>query len=66
MQLLTPGLGLIIWTLLAFLIVYLILKKYAWPAIIDGLKKREQSIADSLATAERVKAEAQTRVLDAP
>lgn len=57
MQLLTPGLGLIIWTLLAFVIVYLILKKYAWPSIIGGLKKREQSIADSLATAERVKAE---------
>ena len=32
-------------------------KKYAWPAIVGGLKKREQSIADSLATAERVRAE---------
>ena len=34
MQLLTPALGLIIWTLLAFLVVFLILKKYAWPAIL--------------------------------
>ena len=57
MQLLTPGFGLIIWTLLAFLIVFFILKKFAWPAIIGGLKKREQTIADSLATAERIKAE---------
>jgi F-type H+-transporting ATPase subunit b len=57
MQLLTPALGLIIWTLLAFLIVFFILKRFAWPAIIGGLKKREESIADSLATAERVKAE---------
>lgn len=57
MQLLTPGLGLIFWTLLAFITVYLILKKYAWPAIVGGLKKREQSIADSLATAEKVRAE---------
>jgi F-type H+-transporting ATPase subunit b len=57
MQLLTPGLGLIIWTLLAFLVVFLILKKYAWPAILGGLKKREETIAESLASAERMKAE---------
>ena len=57
MQLLTPGFGLIFWTLLAFIIVYLILKKYAWPSIVGGLKKREQSIAESLATAERVRGE---------
>src|SRR5687767_11230291 len=57
MQLLTPGLGLIIWTLLAFGIVFFILKKYAWPSIVGGLKKREQSIAEALATAEKVKAE---------
>jgi|SRR4029453_10540 F-type H+-transporting ATPase subunit b len=57
MQLLTPGLGLIIWTLLAFLVVFFILKKYAWPSILGGLRKREQTIADSLATAEKIKAE---------
>ena len=57
MDLLSPSFGLIIWTLLAFLIVYLILKKYAWPAITNGLKQREQGIADALSTAERVKAE---------
>ena len=57
MKLLTPEFGLLIWTLLAFLIVFFILKKLAWPAIIKGLKDREQSISDSLATAERVRAE---------
>ncbi len=57
MQLLTPGLGLIIWTLLAFLIVFFILKKYAWPSILNGLRKREETIAESLATAEKIKAE---------
>jgi len=57
MDLLTPAFGLLIWTLLAFGIVFFILKKYAWPAIVKGLKDREQSIADSLATAEKVKAE---------
>ena len=57
MQLLTPALGLIIWTLLAFLVVFFILKKYAWPSILGGLKKREETIAESLASAERIKAE---------
>jgi len=57
MQLLTPGLGLIVWTLLAFLVVFFILKKYAWPAILGGLKKREDTIAEALASAERIKAE---------
>ena len=57
MQLLTPGLGLIIWTLLAFLVVFYILKKYAWPSILNGLQKREETIAASLATAEKIKAE---------
>lgn len=57
MELLTPDPGLLLWMLLAFLIVFFILGKYAWPAIIKGLKEREQGIADALATAEKVKAE---------
>ena len=57
MQLLTPSFGLLIWTLVAFLVVFFILKKFAWPAIVGGLKKREATIAESLATAEKVKAE---------
>ena len=57
MRLLTPEFGLIIWTLLAFIIVLLILKKFAWKPILNSLKERETSIADSLATAEKVKAE---------
>ena len=57
MQLLTPALGLIIWTVLAFLVVFLILKKYAWPPILGGLRKREQTIADSLAQAEKIRSE---------
>ena len=37
MSLLLPHLGLIVWTLLAFIIVLFILKKFAWKQIIDGL-----------------------------
>jgi F-type H+-transporting ATPase subunit b len=57
MKLLLPEFGLLIWTLLAFLVVFWILGKFAWPAIVKGLKDREQGITDSLATAEKVKAE---------
>jgi F-type H+-transporting ATPase subunit b len=57
MNLLTPDFGLLIWTLVAFIIVLFILGKFAWPAIVKGLKQREQSIADSLSTAEKIKAE---------
>ena len=60
MNLLTPNFGLLLWTLLAFIVVLYVLGKFAWPAIVKGLKDREQGIADSLATAERVKAEMAT------
>jgi F-type H+-transporting ATPase subunit b len=57
MELLLPGLGLLVWTLIAFLIVFIILKKFAWKPILKGLKDRENNIADSIASAEKVKAE---------
>ena len=57
MDLLTPDLGLFLWNLLAFLILFLILKKIAWKPILKSLKEREDGIAGSLATAEKVKAE---------
>jgi len=55
--LLKPELGLWVWTLVAFLIVLVILKKYAWTPIISSLNEREKSIAESIEIAERVKAE---------
>ena len=57
MKLLTPEFGLLIWTLVAFLVVFFILKKMAWPAIIKGLRDRENTITESLATAQKVKEE---------
>jgi F-type H+-transporting ATPase subunit b len=57
MDLLTPSFGLIIWTLLAFILVFLILRKFAWGPILSALNEREKTIADSIATAEKVKTE---------
>jgi F-type H+-transporting ATPase subunit b len=57
MDLLKPDIGLLLWNLLGFLILFYILKKFAWKPILDSLKQREATINDSLATAEKVKAE---------
>jgi len=57
MELLTPGLGLFVYTLIAFLLVFWILKKFAWKPILGSLNEREKSIADSLATAEKARNE---------
>lgn len=57
MDLLTPEFGLFFWTLLAFLVVFFLLRKFAWKPILQGLGDREKGIADSIATAERVKGE---------
>jgi F-type H+-transporting ATPase subunit b len=55
MELLLPELGLFVWTLLAFLVVFLILKKFAWKPILATLNDREKSIADSIASADKVR-----------
>jgi F-type H+-transporting ATPase subunit b len=57
MDLLTPEFGLFFWTLVAFLTVFFILKKFAWKPILNSLTEREKGIADSIATADKVKQE---------
>lgn len=57
MELLFPNLGIIVWTFIAFIIVLFILAKFAWKPILKSLNEREASIAESIATAKKVKAE---------
>ncbi len=57
MDLLTPSFGLIIWTLLVFLIVFFILKKFAWKPILNSLGEREKNISDAILSTEKVKEE---------
>lgn len=57
MQLLSPGLGLLVWTLIAFLLVFFILKKFAWKPILETLKERETGIAEAIASADKIKSE---------
>jgi F-type H+-transporting ATPase subunit b len=57
MDLLSPDFGLIFWTVVIFLLTFLILARYAWKPILKMLDAREKSIADSIESADRIKAE---------
>jgi F-type H+-transporting ATPase subunit b len=56
--LVSPDVGLMIWTLIAFLAALFILRKYAWPAITEALDKRQRAIEESIETAERARTDA--------
>lgn len=53
MELVTPGIGLIFWMTLSFLLLLLILKKYAWKPIMKMLSDRENKIEEALQQAEK-------------
>lgn len=50
--------GLMIWTLLAFVVAMIVLRKFAWPHISRILDERQQQINASIDAAERTRAEA--------
>lgn len=47
-SILTPDLGLLFWMLLAFLVVFFVLAKYGFPAIVNMVDERKKYIDDSL------------------
>ncbi len=59
MDLVTPGIGLVFWTALTFLILLFILRKFAWKPILGAVSEREDSIKDALAEAEKAREEMQ-------
>jgi F-type H+-transporting ATPase subunit b len=56
--LVSPNVGLMIWTLIVFVISMYILNKVAWPRIAAALDKRQQAIEESIDIAERTRTEA--------
>lgn len=48
MNLLTPSIGLIFWMTISFIVLLIILGKYAWKPILKALENRENSIQKSL------------------
>jgi F-type H+-transporting ATPase subunit b len=57
MDLVTPGIGMIFWSTLVFLVLLFILGKFAWPAILSAVKARNESIRKALEAADRAKEE---------
>lgn len=57
MDLVTPGIGLIFWSTLFFLILLFILGKFAWPSILIAIKARNESIRKALDAAGKAKKE---------
>ncbi|MEQ8238824.1 MAG: F0F1 ATP synthase subunit B [Cyclobacteriaceae bacterium] len=57
MELVTPGIGLLFWQTVVFLLVFLVLASFVWKPIVSALKDRESLIADSLKAAELAKEE---------
>ncbi|MBQ6193188.1 MAG: F0F1 ATP synthase subunit B [Prevotella sp.] len=69
---LTPDLGLLFWMLLAFAVVFFVLAKYGFPAIINMVDERKKYIDDSLKKAheaserlENIKQESEAILQDA-
>src|SRR5262245_63921051 len=56
--LVTPELGLMLWTLIAFGATLYILGKYVFPRVQEALDKRQKAIEESIEESERAKAEA--------
>jgi len=56
--LVSPDLGLMLWTLLSFGVALFVLRKYAFPKITEALDKRQHAIEESIDSASRTKAEA--------
>ena len=50
--------GLMIWTVLVFLLLLLVLRKFAWPALLSAVEAREKALEEMIAEAERSREEA--------
>ena len=57
MELVTPNIGLIFWMTLSFIILLLILGRFAWKPIMKSLRDREGRIEDALHAADKAREE---------
>lgn len=64
MDLITPEFGLVFWTLITFLILLFILRKFAWKPILGAVNDREEGIKNALDAAENAKREMQNLQAD--
>ncbi|MCK9320687.1 MAG: F0F1 ATP synthase subunit B [Bacteroidales bacterium] len=57
MELITPGLGLVVWMTLVFLVLLLVLGKFGWPVVSKMIDERETLIQNSLDEAQKAREE---------
>jgi F-type H+-transporting ATPase subunit b len=58
--LITPNVGLMVWTLVLFVLSLVILRRYAFPWISSQLDRRQRAIEDSIDAAEETRRQADT------
>jgi F-type H+-transporting ATPase subunit b len=51
-SLIEPGIGLIFWTTITFILLLVLLGKFAWKPILSAIKTREEGIEKALASAQ--------------
>jgi F-type H+-transporting ATPase subunit b len=56
--LVSPSVGLMIWTLIAVVVTFWVLYRFAFPRIQEALDKRQKAIEDAIEASERARAEA--------
>jgi F-type H+-transporting ATPase subunit b len=56
-NLLEPRFDLTLWSIFIFVILFVVLRIFAWGPILEGLKKREQSIESAIEEAKKARAE---------
>jgi len=52
-----PDIGLVLWSTVAFILLLIVLGKFAWKPIMKAIDEREQGIEDALSKAEKMKTE---------
>ena len=57
LDLVTPELGLMFWTVVVFTLLIILLKKFAWKPILEAVESRYNSIEEALNASEKAKAE---------
>jgi F-type H+-transporting ATPase subunit b len=64
MDLVTPDVGLLFWTVVSFFVLLFLLRKFAWKPIVGTVNDREKSIREALASAESARLEMQNLQAD--
>jgi len=64
MDLVTPDVGLLFWTVISFFVLLFLLRKFAWKPIVGTVNDRETSIREALESAEKARLEMQNLTAD--